>query len=168
MATGTVDKSAFKVEYMQPFIDSLKGLFESHLGHTLSVGKLTLNPSGKPAYEVSGVIAFTGTVIGRAVFSLPWEVAEPVVKDYLNMPDVPPELVEDAIGELSNVVVGRAKGDLDRHNIVISPPTVVRGTDYTICPQRGAVCLAIPCHCQYGPMRLDISIIRNDVMGMKL
>lgn len=161
MTTATVPKHGLKVEYIQPFLDSLKLLFESHLGHNLQIQKPRLNESGRTEFEVAGVIAFAGTATGRAVVSFPAAVAEGLTKDYSQMDELPDGLMEDCVGELANIIVGRAKASLQNHDIVISPPTVVKGKDYTIVPQRGAACLSIPCECKHGPLQLDISIVSD-------
>ncbi len=161
MTTATMTKNAFKVEYMQPFVDSLKGLFDEHLGYELTVGKVQVKHDPKPSHEISGVITFTGTVIGRAVISFPMDVAENLAKDYLKMTELPDGIVPDAVGELANIIVGRAKSTLQNHDITISPPTVIRGNSYTITMQRGAACLSIPCKCKHGEVVLDLSIVDN-------
>lgn len=161
MATATMSKNAFKVEYMQPFVDSLKALFDDHLGYPLTVGKLRVKENPNPSHEISGVITFTGTVIGRAVISFPMDVAENLTKDYLKMSELPDGVVPDAVGELANIIVGRAKSALKDHKITISPPTVIRGGNYTITMQRGAACLSIPCKCKHGELVLDLSIVDN-------
>ncbi len=152
--------SAFKVEYMQPFVDSLRALFVDHLGGSLTVGKPEINPEGKPKYEMSGAIAFSGTVKGQVVVSFPLAVAQGAVEAYLKMSPVPDDVIEDCVGELTNIVVGRAKSELESHQIAISPPIVVRGTDFQITPQKGAVCLSMPCECQYGSLRVEMSFLQ--------
>ncbi len=160
MAAAVVTKHAFKVEYMQPFVDSLRTLFDGHLGHPVQVGKLNLKVDAHPSYDISGVITFTGTVIGRAVVSFPYDVAEQIGKDYLKM-DLPDGVLPDIVGELANIIVGRAKSTLHNHQITISPPTVIVGKNFTITLQRGAQCLEIPCTCKYGNFTLELSIVEN-------
>lgn len=161
MPTTAKPENAFKVEYIQPFVDSLKFLFESHLGDSLSFGKMFINETAIPSYEVSAVIGFTGTVIGRAVISFPEDVATKVAMDFLQMDPLPEGVLEDCVGELTNIVVGRAKADFQGHQIVISPPTVVKGGNYTIAMQRGAACISIPCECKHGKFQLEISIVQG-------
>ncbi len=165
MTTTATTSHAFRVEYIQPFLDSLKLLFEGHLGHDLKINKPKLNETGRTDHELAGVIAFAGTASGRAVVSMPLGVAEKLAIDYTQMDPLPEGLLEDCVGELANIIVGRAKGELKDHNIVISPPTVVKGGDYTIVPQRGAACLTIPCDCKHGPVQLDISLVSDSVAG---
>ena len=153
----TAKNHAFKVEYIKPFIDSLNGLFVDHLGATITIGAPTLNKSGMPTYEVSGVIAFTGTVEGRVVVSFQTDVAEQIVKGYLQMDDLPEGVLEDCVGELANVIAGRAKSEMEQHQIIISPPTVIRGTDYQIAKSKGTV-ISVPCETSYGPVQVEISI----------
>lgn len=159
--TTAISKNAFKVEYMQPFVNSLKALFEEHLSGSIALGKLKLNPNNKSPFDIAGVITFTGSVIGRCVVSFPMQVAEQVCAAYLQIEPLPEGAVQDCVGELANIIVGRAKSDLARHQIVISPPTVVFGDDFTITPQKGAACISIPCECQFGPLQLDISMAKD-------
>ena len=161
MAAASAVNNSLKVEYIQPFIDSLKLLFESHLGHSLEIGKPHLNPTGQPAHEMSGVIVFHGTATGRAILNLPMDVAEKLAVDFSQMDPLPDGLLDDCVGELANVVVGRAKASLQGHDITISPPTIVKGTNYSITPQRGAACLSIPCECKHGNVQFDISIVES-------
>ena len=120
-----------KLSTLQPFVDSLKGLFEEHLGDSLIFGKMVVNATGKVDLDICGVITFSGSVVGRAVVSFPMDVAESVTKAYLKMDPLPDAaFIDDCVGELANVVVGRAKSALNQHNIIISPPTVVRGDDF--------------------------------------
>ena len=163
--TTTGTNPAFKVEYLQPFVDGLKILFESHLSDSLKIGKPFSRPNARAPHDISGVIVFTGTVVGRAVISFPMGVAEKVAADFSKVDSVSPDLLEDCVGELANIVIGRAKGKLEGHNIVISPPTVLHGSDYTIAPQRNAACLSIPCECRHGNLQLDISIVENTAPG---
>ena len=153
-------QNSLKTEYILPFVNSLQKLFVDHLGGTITVGKPELNETGAPRYELCGVIAFTGTVIGRVVVSWPVEVAEKVVENYLHISPLPDGMLEDCVGELANVIAGRAKADLETHQIVISPPTVIRGEDYEIAPQKGAACLSLPCQCNHGPLQLEVSIVQ--------
>ena len=155
----TQSDHAFRVEYIQPFLNSLHNLFAEHLGGTISAGKPVLNSTGTPPYEVSGVIAFTGTVKGRAVVSMPMEVAEKVVRAYVNMDDLPAGVLEDCVGELANVIVGRAKSDLESYQIILSAPTVITGKIVKIAPQGGAACVSVRCETSFGSMQLDISVV---------
>jgi len=151
-------QTSVRVEYMRPFIDSLKALFEGHLRQPLTIGKPFARRDAKAPYDVSAVIAFTGTVVGRAVISFPMEVAQRVVTAYLQIDPPPPGALHDCVGELANIIVGRAKSSLANQSIMISPPTVIAGRDYQIAPQRGAICVSIPITCELGPMQFDISI----------
>ncbi|MEM7230059.1 MAG: chemotaxis protein CheX [Planctomycetota bacterium] len=148
---------AFKVEYLQPFIDSLHNLFVTHLSMTLEVGKPILNQDGRPAFEYCGVIGFSGAVAGRAVVSFPAEVAIELVKAYLGMDEVPEEVITDCVGELANVIVGRAKSALEQYQIAITPPTVVFGSNFRLSDQSGATCISIPCTSGIGPVQLEVS-----------
>lgn len=158
-AATTVSESAFRVEYMQPFVDSLLHFFTTHLGVELKFGKPGLNETRKPPYEMAGVITFSGTVVGRAVISLSPAVAETVCAAYLRMDPLPDGVVDDCVGEIANVIVGRAKSNLTKHQIMISPPTVVKGKDFLIAPQRDAACISVPCESELGALQLDISLV---------
>ncbi len=156
-----VKEQVFRTEYMQPFVDSLKDFFQAHLGVDLILGMLTVNTDNRAPFEIAGVITFSGAVTGRAVISFSDEAAMAICTAYPKIDPLPEGVLEDCVGEIANVIVGRAKSALTHHSIVISPPTVVRGTDFSIAPQRGAACLSIPCECALGALQLDISMINS-------
>ncbi|MHC5111137.1 MAG: chemotaxis protein CheX [Planctomycetota bacterium] len=149
----------FRREFMRPFLAGLSTLFESHLGEALQTGEASINKTNRPAHELSGVITFTGTLIGRAVLNLPPEVAEKVTRSYLGLDLLPEGAVEDCIAELVNVIVGRAKSYLPQYSIVISPAMVVHGVDYEISTRKFSQSFSIPCQCSHGPLQFDVSMI---------
>lgn len=160
MVTATAERNVFKVEYMQPFLDSLKLFFEDHLKGELTIGKMQINATGRPAYDISGVISFTSSaIIGRAVLSFPSDVAGKITKEFAQIEELDTGMVADCVGEVANIVVGRAKSFMENAGITISPPTVIQGSDFTITPQRGAPTISIPCNCKHGATQLDISIV---------
>ncbi len=161
MTPTTAQDHAFKVEYMQPFVDSLHILFTEHMNSSLKLGRIRRNPEGRPRFGISGVVTFTGTVIGRAVLSFPEDVAIRVCQDYLKADPLPADILADCVGEISNVVVGRAKSELTKFRIRLSPPTVIRGTDFEVAPQPGAMVLSIPAECIHGYLQLDLSLVAN-------
>ncbi len=146
---------------MQPFVDSLRMLFTEHMKSTLKFGRIRRNPEGNPRFGISGVITFTGTVIGRAVLSFPNDVAKFVAQDYLKADPLPEDILPDCVGEIANVVVGRAKSELTQFRIRLSPPTVITGTDFQVAPQPGALVLSIPAECMHGYLQLDLSLVAN-------
>lgn len=159
---------AFKTDYIQPFVDSIDTLFVQHLGGTVERATLRINPTGHPAYEISGVIAFSGAILGRAVLSFPREVAERVVTAYLKLSPLPEGVLADCVGELTNIVVGRAKSSLERLQIVIAPPTVIDGTNYRINIEQNATCISVPFISSFGALQLDVSLMENGAFGQKL
>src|SRR5262245_39122218 len=103
-----------KAEYINPFMTSLANAFDTMLSCPVQRGKLALKSAATPQFEVSGVIGLSGTAVGTVVLSLSREVAMKATSVML-MTDAA-ELnsdVVDAVGELTNMVAGAAKAELE-------------------------------------------------------
>lgn len=81
--------------------------------------------------DIAGVIGLSNGVLGNCVVSFPEALARQVVARLLG--DEPaklsPEMVQDGVGELANIISGGAKRALAKSSLAfdISTPTVVSG-----------------------------------------
>jgi chemotaxis protein CheX len=97
----------------------------------------TTIPKGEP--HVAGAVGFIGPVSGVLYLYKSVHFARKVTRNLLGLPDsahASDEMLNDAVGELTNMVVGHIKSRLsDRGmNCVLTIPTIVRGTDFSIEP----------------------------------
>lgn len=157
----TANRNALRVEYMQPFVDSTKRLFQTRLKDTLAVDRVRINLTGLPAHDLSGVIWLSGRIIGRALISFPQDVAKAVAMEFTEMDPLPAGALKETVRELSAIVAGHMKPSLEPRAVLISPPKVIEGRGFIIPPRKGAICVSIPCTCRHGKLQLEICIVGN-------
>jgi chemotaxis protein CheX len=66
--------------------------------------------------------------------------------------------VRDAVGEITNMISGVARKNLEAQGFVIQAaiPTVVSGRDHTILHVLGAPSIIIPFETEFGPFYVDV------------
>ncbi|MGA1868774.1 MAG: chemotaxis protein CheX [bacterium] len=123
-------------ELCQTLIDATCDVFESMLFLT-AVSKGAITDENKLNYrsELSGIISFVGDLSGSVIFSLNNNAAMKVASSMLGeeITEINEE-VEDAVGEITNMVAGGFKTRISNYGIDfnISIPTVIQGQNYTI------------------------------------
>lgn len=152
--------AAQNLSYVQiaiPFIRAVGEVFRSMIGMEMATGKPFLKTEATKAHYVSGVIGFSGALCGNVVVSFPRNVAGKLVEVFAGsaLEESHPDF-SDAIGELTNMIVGGAKNSLGSA-VYISVPSVIMGTGYTVAYKTGAPCLVIPCSCMAGEFRIEIT-----------
>lgn len=128
------------------------------VGIKTTVGKPHLKANPAPLYDVSGIIGFSGGIVGSMVVSFQRVTAEKIVEAFAGMPITPdsPDFA-DAIGELANMIAGNAKKDLGAL-ASISVPNVVIGAGHQIARLADVPCVVIPCETPIGSFAVEISI----------
>lgn len=111
--------------------------------------------------SISGIIGLAGTHKGVLAIHLPHRVAMAITSSFLGM-DVN-EInadVEDAVGELANMLGGNIKSILSEkgRDISLSMPTTISGRQYDFQPTKDAESLVIPCKCQAGPFVIELQL----------
>jgi chemotaxis protein CheX len=126
----------------------------------VTIGSPSIKNTPSTTYDVSGIIGMSGDVAGSVVLSFPQSTAERVVKlftggDYAaGTPDF-----ADAIGELTNMISGNAKGLFQgKKKVSISCPSVIIGTGHTVARPREVPCICIPCSTDCGDLVIEIAI----------
>jgi chemotaxis protein CheX len=152
-----------KVEYINPFIESVYNLFSSMLGCSVTRGNLAVaSPSGSTATEITGIIGLSGPARGTVALSFPLDTARAMVDRLL-----PPEgtdgeeNVSDGVAELVNMVAGSAKAKFDTGDgspvINLSLPTVIRGQGYGVESPKQSTWLDVPFASDLGPFKLRVT-----------
>jgi len=141
-----------------PFVASTTNVFTTMVKLTPQIGKPHLKESIETSYDVSGVIGFSGEVIGSVVVSFQFESAKKLVNGLMGM-EIDPESSDfsDAIGEIANMIAGNAKKDLGlTANIAV--PTVIIGKGHVIGRLSGVPCVVIPCKTDVGEFAVEVNI----------
>ena len=146
-------------DLVNPFIVSTCDVFRTMLSCNLTRGPIALKDGSEPKYEVSGLIGLSGKYQGMVVVSLSRETA--LAATGILAGTKPTELnadVVDAIGELANMIAGAAKGRLEKHELSISLPSVICGTQHCIRFPSSSKPLVLPFNSDIGPISVELGL----------
>ena len=119
-----------KVECINPFIQAAREVLESELGGDAERGNLRLQKSAFTTDEVTAVVGVNGTVSGVVLYSMSESTAIGIVSRVMGQQFAElDELAQSGIGELGNVITGRAGVLLSEAGYPsnITPPALVIG-----------------------------------------
>lgn len=147
------------VAYVNPFINSTVETFKTMMKVAATAGKPYIKKSGKPTFDVSGIIGLSGQAQGAISLSFPKAVALKVVSAMLGteIKIVGPELT-DGIGEVANIIAGYAKQNLTQYGLTISLPNVVVGQNHTIASPSGIAAIVVPFTSDIGEFVMEVSL----------
>jgi chemotaxis protein CheX len=119
-----------KVEFVNPFIKAATEVLDTELGGESQRGNLRLEKSSVTSDEVTAMVGVTGNVSGLVLYSMSQTTALGIVSRMLGQ-DVTEfdALAQSGIGELGNVITGRAGVLLAEAGFAsnITPPALVIG-----------------------------------------
>jgi chemotaxis protein CheX len=144
-----------------PFVNSTINVCTTMLNLKPEISKPHLKEDAHTTYDVSGVIGFSGEIVGSMVVSFQQETARLLVNALAGM-KVEPNSADfiDAIGELANMIAGNAKKDLGLlANIAV--PSVIIGHGHIVGRLSGVPCIVIPCKTSAGAFAVEINIKPN-------
>jgi chemotaxis protein CheX len=154
-----------KVEYINPFLASTISVFDTMLNCALTRGTPYVKSGAQPSHEVSGIIGLSGTAQGTVVVGLGRETALRVAEIMLQerQPDINGDVV-DAVGELANIIAGRAKSELEHLKLTISLPSVITGRCHRIQFPIEVVPICIPFDSDWGPITVEVGLSEPHAM----
>ena len=158
MSTEAPAAPTIDVSLVVPFVNSVRDSFKTMIGVTTTIDRPTFSTERSPKYEVSGIIGFSGQVVGCMVLSFKLETAVKLVSRFAGCP-VDPESSDfsDGVGEFTNWIAGAAKKHLGGV-ASISCPGVIIGTGHSIARLSDVPCIVIPCRTEEGEFAIEVSI----------
>ena len=111
--------------------------------------------------SITGVIGLAGTHKGVLAMHFPKPVAMAITGSFLGMDvDEINEDVEDAVGELANMLGGSVKSILSAkgRDIDLSLPSVISGENYDFQPTRELERVVIPFQCDAGGFIVELEL----------
>lgn len=140
------------------FVNAVRSVLSTMVGLPTTIGKPVIKSEPIPSYDVSGIIGFSGGIVGSAVISFQKEAAMHIVEAFAGSPIAPdsPDFA-DAIGELANMIAGNAKRDLGA-SASISCPSVIMGHGHVVARLSDVPCLTIPCSTPVGAFAVEVCI----------
>lgn len=149
------------VALINPFIESTLRSLDMMAGIQAERAGLELKEDLITTYDISSIIGLTGETSGSIILSLPERLACKIASNML-MEEIATmnTAVEDAIGEIGNIVVGDARRTLiqEGHQLNISIPTVVIGAGHKISRSGSIPCIAIPFTSPYGDFEVNVGL----------
>jgi chemotaxis protein CheX len=141
-----------------PFVNSARTVFSTMCSITTTVQRPHVKGTPSTSYDVSGLIGFSGEVIGSVVVSFQRAAAIKIVSAFTGMEmDADSPDFADAVGELTNMIAGSAKKDLGAV-ASISTPSVVIGAGHVIARLSDVPCIVIPCTTPVGEFAVEVNI----------
>lgn len=146
-----------RVEYINPFITSLCNAFRTMLECEVHRGSICLKNDQSPRYTVSGVVGLSGNAVGTVVLSLSEQVALKAASVMLmaEATSIDADVI-DAVGELTNMVAGAAKAELEEYHLMVSLPNVVTGVNHEIRFPSNVRPICVPFSSDWGPLALEV------------
>ncbi len=155
-----------KVEYINPFIESVHEMFTTMLSATVTRGEVGVSRGEADPKDIMALIGLSGTIRGMVAISFPVKTALAIVGRLLGTKHrVLDDTVSDAIAEVVNIVAGGAKAKLkigDGPPIDLSLPTVVRGNSFSVDYPSKSVWLQVPFDSPLGNFSLRV-IFENEL-----
>jgi chemotaxis protein CheX len=153
-----------KVEYINPFIESVNELFNTMLSCEAKRGDIGIANSGSNPRDIMALIGLSGNARGTVALAFPVNTALQMASRLLGMEvKVMDDTVSDAVAEIVNIVAGGAKAkfrvcsDESKQPIQLSLPTVVRGNSFTIDYPSNTVWLEVPFTSDLGAFTLRVT-----------
>lgn len=149
------------MELHEKIIDSVVEIFSSMvMMDVTSAGELEAS-SLSFTDAISGVVGLAGTHKGCLAIHLPHATAMGITSSFLGM-DVEEmgEDVDDAVGELANMLGGNIKSILSEkgRDIELSLPTTVSGREYDFQPTKEADRIILKFNCDAGTFSVDLQL----------
>jgi chemotaxis protein CheX len=119
-----------KAEFVNPFVQAATEVLESELGGEARRGSLRLQKSAFTTDEITALVGVTGTVSGMVLYSMSESTALGIVSRLMGQQfDEFDAMAQSGIGELGNVITGRAGVLLSEAGYPsnITPPALVVG-----------------------------------------
>ena len=149
-----------KAEHINPFVRSTVAVFSTMCNCELTRGELSLKENFQPEYEISGVIGLSGKLAGTVVVSLHENMALYIAEAMLGMrPSEIDDDVIDAVGEMTNMIAGKAKGELESYDMSLSLPTVISGSGHKVQFGSQVKPICIPYSSEHGDLTVEVGLV---------
>ncbi len=143
--------------WMTPFVKAAAHVIPTMLGCECEPGVPDTVATGHRMFDVTSVIGMSGVVSGALVFSVPEAGAIAILERMTGVATTEvDELVRDVVGEMSNMIAGAGKVDLERFELKLGLPQVILGHDYAVYAPRWSIHQWVPLETGFGTCSLTL------------
>ena len=148
---------ATRVEFINPFIIAVSKTLETMANCKVVREPPQVKKEKSALYPVSGIIGLSGAVVGTVVLTMSEALALKcasvmLMEEYTEFNND----VFDAVGELTNVIAGNAKAQLEEYKLSLSLPNVIYGKEAELRFPERCQPISIPFQTDHGPMAIEI------------
>ncbi len=149
------------MDIQDKIIESAQEIFSTMVMMDITASGDSLATLGPLTDSISGVVGLAGTHKGVLAIHIPSKVAIAITSSFIGM-DVEEinEDVEDAVGELANMLGGNVKSILSEKgkDINLSLPTTIVGEKYEFQPTKDSDKCIIPFQCDTGEFYIELQL----------
>ena len=154
-----------RVEFINPFIIAVSKTLETMVGCKVVREPPQIKQGKSALYPVSGIIGLSGGVVGTVVLTMSESLALKSASAML-MEEFKEfnHDVFDAVGELTNVIAGNAKAQLEEYRLSLSLPNVIYGRDAELRFPERCQPFSNPFQTDHGPMAIEVGFTEPHVV----
>ncbi len=149
------------MEIKEKIIDAAIEIFSTMVMMDVSVSEEGVNDSGRLQDTITGLIGLAGTHKGVLAIHIPHPVALAITSNFLGI-DISEinEDVEDAVGELANMLGGNVKTVLTENgrDIDLSLPSTISGSSYHFQPSKDVEKVVVRFETAHGPFLIELQL----------
>ena len=143
---------------IKAFVFSTKNVLATMVNTECTIGKPYLKDKNSSNYDVSGIVGFTGDIVGSVVIRFTTDTALNLIESFTGERFTSDsDDFTDAIGELSNMIAGNAKSEFGL-SAGISIPSVIVGANHNVARMSDVPCVVIPCETPAGKLAVEVNI----------
>ncbi len=161
---GETRVTGLKAELITPFVTGTKEVFETMAGLKIRRKAIYLKSNCLMYGDISGIIGLSGPTTGTCAISLPEGLAVRIIESLLGEPlgdNSARAEVNDGVGELINMIAGRAKTLLSSttYHFDITLPTIISGKNHEFFQRKGTHCVVVVFETEHNEsFTLDVAI----------
>ncbi len=148
-------------KYIEPFVEATVKIFEEFYNETPEMKKPFLfNKDENLGWDLSAVIGIAGETKGVITISFPQDLIIALTEKLVGyeVTEVDDDVI-DSTGEVVNIIAGNAKKGLEQFRLVISLPSIVRGSNHKISwPSNSMPIITIPFKLSLGTFHLSVGL----------
>ena len=149
------------MELREQIIAATREIFTTMVMMDIDVATEVSEEYGRLENTITGVIGLAGTHKGVLAVHIPYAVAFAITGNFLGIElQEINEDVEDAIGEIANMLGGNVKGILSEkgRDIELSLPSTISGSEYDFHSIKGAEKTVIPFQSESGCFIVEVQL----------
>lgn len=155
------------VKFLNPFLEAVIEVLKAEVGVVATRGSLSLQKSSLTTSEVTVLISIIGQLQGVVLYGMSKETSLAIVSHIMGQKFTDFDgLAQSGIGELGNVISGKATVNLSKTGIetTISPPTLIVGKDAQISTLDFSR-IVVPVETELGQVVVHLAVREMPIQG---